>query len=58
MTDILEIARAQALGEGMGLDREQALRCLRLPDDRLGKLLALAHEVRWAASTRSSSAPT
>jgi biotin synthase len=46
VTDILEIARAQVLDKGKGLDKEQALSCLRLPDERLGELLALAHEVR------------
>ncbi|MEV0144075.1 MULTISPECIES: RNA-guided endonuclease TnpB family protein [unclassified Nonomuraea] len=46
MTDILTIARAQVLDEGVGLDREQALECLRLPGERLGELLAPAHEVR------------
>ncbi|WP_206184693.1 biotin synthase BioB [Thermoactinospora rubra] len=48
MTDILEIARAQVLERGVGLDLDQALECLRLPDDRLPELLALAHEVRMA----------
>ncbi|WP_113705536.1 biotin synthase BioB [Nonomuraea lactucae] len=46
MTDILEIARVQVLDEGKGLDSGQALECLRLPDERLGDLLALAHDVR------------
>ncbi|MET7463041.1 biotin synthase BioB [Nonomuraea sp. NPDC005501] len=46
MTDILTIARARVLDEGRGLDREQSLECLRLPGERLGELLALAHEVR------------
>ena len=46
MTDILDIARRQVLDEGRGLDAAQALECLRLPDDRLDDLLALAHEVR------------
>lgn len=46
MSDILETARAQVLGEGRGLDCEQALECLRLPDDRLDELLKLAHDVR------------
>ncbi len=44
--DVLEIARRQVLAEGRGLDEQQVLACLRLPDDRLGELLALAHEVR------------
>ncbi|MFL6137022.1 MAG: biotin synthase BioB [Frankiaceae bacterium] len=42
----LDIARAQVLEAGRGLRAEQALACLRLPDERLGDLLALAHEVR------------
>lgn len=46
MSDILERARTQVLGEGRGLDREQVLACLRLPDADLEPLLALAHEVR------------
>jgi biotin synthase len=44
--DILAVARRQVLGEGRGLDAGQVLACLRLPDERLGELLALAHEVR------------
>ncbi len=46
MTDVLEVARQQVLDEGRGLTEQQALDCLRLPDDRLDDLLALAHEVR------------
>jgi biotin synthase len=46
LSDVLEIARQQVLEEGRGLTEEQALACLRLPDDRLDDLLALAHEVR------------
>jgi biotin synthase len=45
-TDVLALAREQVLGEGRGLTAEQALECLRLPDDRLDELLELAHEVR------------
>ncbi|OBG27076.1 biotin synthase BioB [Mycobacterium sp. 852002-51057_SCH5723018] len=44
--DILEVARQQVLEVGQGLSREQVLRVLQLPDDRLDELLALAHEVR------------
>ena len=44
--DILEIARQQVLAGGRGLDEAQVLGCLQLPDDRIGELLALAHEVR------------
>jgi biotin synthase len=44
--DILGVARRQVLADGRGLGESQVLACLRLPDDRLGELLALAHEVR------------
>jgi biotin synthase len=46
LPDILEIARAQVLDDGAGLDDRQALECLRLPDDRVDELLDLAHAVR------------
>jgi len=48
MTDILDIARRQVLEQGIGLTQEQALECLRLPDERVDELLDLAHEVRLA----------
>jgi biotin synthase len=44
--DILALAREQVSDRGEGLDRDQVLELLRLPDDRLEELLALAHEVR------------
>ncbi|GEE03297.1 biotin synthase [Gordonia spumicola] len=44
--DILAVAREQVLAEGVGLDRDQVLRVLQLPEDRLTELLALAHDVR------------
>jgi biotin synthase len=44
--DILALAREQVSDRGEGLDRDQVLEVLRLPDDRLEELLALAHEVR------------
>lgn len=44
--DILAVARQQVLEDGQGLSRDQVLQVLRLPDDRLDELLALAHEVR------------
>jgi biotin synthase len=44
--DILDEARSQVLAQGRGLDTGQVLRCLTLPAERLGELLALAHEVR------------
>ncbi len=46
MTDVLEQAREQVLERGEGLTRDQVLAVLRLGDDRLDELLALAHEVR------------
>ncbi|HEY9523438.1 MAG TPA: biotin synthase BioB [Thermopolyspora sp.] len=46
MSDILQVAREQVLAGGRGLSAEQALDCLRLPDERVPELLALAHEVR------------
>jgi biotin synthase len=46
VTDILEQAREQVLARGQGLDQDQVLQVLELPDDRLDDLLALAHEVR------------
>ncbi|MGI9124797.1 MAG: biotin synthase BioB, partial [Mycobacterium sp.] len=44
--DVLAQAREQVLERGEGLSRDQVLEVLRLPDDRLEELLALAHEVR------------
>ncbi|MHA6630184.1 biotin synthase BioB [Pseudonocardia sichuanensis] len=44
--DILDTARQQVLEAGEGLSGEQVLEVLRLPDDALDPLLALAHEVR------------
>ncbi len=46
MTDILAEAREQVLERGEGLTQDQVLTVLRLADDRLDELLALAHEVR------------
>jgi biotin synthase len=43
---VLETAREQVLERGERLTEEQVLDVLRLPDDRLEELLALAHEVR------------
>ncbi|WP_197383120.1 biotin synthase BioB [Mycolicibacterium mengxianglii] len=45
-TDILALAREQVLERGQGLDQDQVLQVLQLPDERLDDLLALAHEVR------------
>jgi biotin synthase len=46
MDNILAKARAQVLGEGRGLDYDDLIRILNLPDDSIPDLLALAHEVR------------
>jgi biotin synthase len=43
---VLATARWQVLDDGHGLDEAQVLEVLRLPDDDLPALLALAHEVR------------
>ena len=48
MGDILAKAREQVLERGVGLDQDQVLAVLQLPDDRLDELLALADEVRMA----------
>lgn len=44
--DIVQVARQQVLERGAGLNQEQVLAVLRLPDDRLEELLELAHQVR------------
>jgi biotin synthase len=44
--EILDAAREQVLGRGVGLDEAQALDVLRLPAEDLPDALALAHEVR------------
>lgn len=44
--DVLGVAREQVLERGVGLDKDQTLQVLQLPDDQLEELLALAHEVR------------
>ncbi|HEX2214530.1 MAG TPA: biotin synthase BioB, partial [Mycobacterium sp.] len=46
MSDILAVAREQVLERGEGLDQDQTLQVLQLPDDRLDDLLELAHDVR------------
>ncbi|MDT5248952.1 MAG: biotin synthase [Mycobacterium sp.] len=45
-TDVLGLAREQVLERGEGLNQEQLLQVLELPDDQLDELLALAHDVR------------
>ncbi|MGH3881181.1 MAG: biotin synthase BioB [Actinophytocola sp.] len=44
--DVLAAAREQVLERGVGLAEAQVLEVLRLPEDRIPELLALAHEVR------------
>ena len=44
--DVLGVAREQVLERGVGLDKDQTLQVLQLPDDQLEELLALGHEVR------------
>jgi biotin synthase len=46
MSDVLEVARHQVLEEGRGLDRDQLVQILQLPDEDIPALLELAHEVR------------
>jgi biotin synthase len=46
LSDILDVARAQVLEQGIGLGEDQALETLRLPDERVDELLDLAHDVR------------
>ncbi|MGH3758535.1 biotin synthase BioB [Actinophytocola sp.] len=43
---MLAVAREQVLERGVGLAEAQVLEVLRLPDDRVPELLALAHDVR------------
>jgi biotin synthase len=45
---VLDVARSRVLEEGIGLDQEQLVEILRLPDSALPDLLALAHDVRMA----------
>ena len=46
MSKILDLARAQVLADGVGLDEAGILEVLRLPDADLPALLQLAHDVR------------
>ncbi|MFK3980515.1 biotin synthase BioB [Micromonospora sp. NPDC050397] len=46
MPEILDRARAQVLGEGVGLDEAGVLAVLRLADEHLPAALQLAHDVR------------
>ncbi|MGH4012711.1 MAG: biotin synthase BioB [Pseudonocardiaceae bacterium] len=45
-SDVLAVAREQVLERGAGLSQAQVLDVLRLGEDRLEELLALAHQVR------------
>lgn len=44
--DILELAREKVLGRGEGLNKDEVLQVLELPDERIDDLLSLAHETR------------
>ncbi len=46
MSSIIEHARNQVLRDGEGLDERQLVEVLRVPDEALEELLALAHQVR------------
>jgi biotin synthase len=46
VSDILAEAREQVLERGEGLNQDQTLQVLQLPDDKLDELLELAHDVR------------
>jgi biotin synthase len=46
LPDVLEHARSRVLESGRGLEQDDVLRCLLLPDESLPQLLELAHEVR------------
>jgi biotin synthase len=48
VTEILSRARTQVLEHGWGLDEEQLVEVLRLPDEAIPDLLQLAHRVRMA----------
>jgi biotin synthase len=46
MSDVLEVAREQVLEQGRGLDLDQLIQVLQLPDEDVPALLNLAHAVR------------
>jgi biotin synthase len=46
VSQILDVAGTQVLKEGRGFSEDQLVEVLRLPDDDLEELLALAHQVR------------
>src|SRR5215207_3027651 len=48
MPEILDLARAQVLEQGVGLDEDEILEVLGLPDEDVPAILQLAHEVRMA----------
>ncbi len=45
-SDVFAAAQDRVLDDGVGLDEQQLLAVLRLPDEHLGQLLDLAHQVR------------
>ncbi|BAC16899.1 biotin synthase [Corynebacterium efficiens YS-314] len=45
-TSILDTARHQVLGDGIGLDQSQLIEILNLPDEDIPALMELAHQVR------------
>lgn len=46
MTGVIELAREVVLEKGQGLDADNVLKVLQLPDSQLPELLDLAHQVR------------
>lgn len=46
MSTIIDIAREQVLAQGIGLGQDQLCEVLRVPDEAVESLLALAHDVR------------
>jgi biotin synthase-like enzyme len=55
VSDIAAVARERVLERGERLTQAQILEVLQIPEDRLGELLALAHEVRlkWCGHPQS-----
>ncbi len=46
MAHLLDVARTQVLDQGIGLDEQQAVQALQMPDEYVDDLLDLAHDVR------------
>lgn len=44
--DILELAQEKVLNQGIGLNKEEVLQVLQIPEQRIPELLDLAHQVR------------